>query len=351
MASSWIVTRTTKRGERRYRVEYRLGGRESATRYGGSFKRKADAEARKRWISRELAERRAPDLRTFSPLPAVPTLREAAERWKASRVDVSEGTRVFHRVSLDRLLPHLGDQRLDELAVADLNEAIARLSAAGRKPATIRKSIQTLATLLSDSGVEPNVARDRRLRFPHERRAEIKPPTGEHVLAAHALLPTRYRLPLLVLDATGMRVGELESLTWGDVDEPRSRWRVSQAASKTRRARWVQVPPAVFAAVLRLVPREDRTVERPVFQGFGADRFRTAITRACRAAGVPTFSPHDLRHRRISLLHLAGVPWARIGEHVGQRDLAVTANTYTHVLADEVELDYAALLIEGSEPR
>jgi hypothetical protein len=36
-------------------------------------------------------------------------------------------------------------------------------------------------------------------------------------------------------------------------------------------------------------------------------------------------------------------PWARIGEHVGQRNLAVTANTYTHVLADEVELDYALI--------
>jgi len=36
---------------------------------------------------------------------------------------------------------------------------------------------------------------------------------------------------------------------------------------------------------------------------------------------------------------------ARIGERVGQRNLAVTANTYTHVLADELELEYAALLI------
>ena len=51
-----------------------------------------------------------------------------------------------------------------------------------------------------------------------------------------------------------------------------------------------------------------------------------------------------MRHRRISLLHLRGVPWARIGEFVGQRDLTVTANTYTHVIADEAELDYAALL-------
>jgi hypothetical protein len=35
------------------------------------------------------------------------------------------------------------------------------------------------------------------------------------------------------------------------------------------------------------------------------------------------------------------------GEAVGQRDLAVTANTYTHVLVDERELDYPALLAEG----
>jgi integrase len=342
--SSWIITRPTTAGGKRFLVRYRLGGRESKARHAGSFRTKTEALARKRWVDGELAALRVPDVTTLVQEPErSPTLREAAERWKISRVDVSEGTRTFHRVSLDRLLPLLGDRRVDELSVADLNEAIAALSAAGRKPATIRKSFQTLATLLSDSGVELNVARDRRLRFPHERRAEIKPPTCEHVLAAHALLPTRYRLPLLVLDATGMRVGELESLTWGDVDEPRSRWRVSQAASKTRRARWVQVSPAVFEAVLGLVPRDDRTAERRVFQGFRADRFRTALNRACRAAGVPTFSPHDLRHRRISLLHLAGVPWARIGEHVGQRHLAVTANVYSHVLADEVELNYANL--------
>jgi hypothetical protein len=46
-------------------------------------------------------------------------------------------------------------------------------------------------------------------------------------------------------------------------------------------------------------------------------------------------------------LHLGGVPWARIGEHVGQRNLAVTANTYTHVVVEEAELDYVPLLIEG----
>jgi integrase len=62
---------------------------------------------------------------------------------------------------------------------------------------------------------------------------------------------------------------------------------------------------------------------------------------------VPPLSPHDLRHRRISLQHLRGIPWARIGEFVGQRNLAVTANTYSHVLVDEAELDYPRLLALG----
>lgn len=114
--------------------------------------------------------------------------------------------------------------------------------------------------------------------------------------------------------------------------------------AKTGRARWVQVPPELFQAVTRLVARDDRAPERPVFQGFGSDRFRTAITRACTAAGVPLFSPHDLRHRRVSLMHLAGVPWARIGEAVGHDDLMTTARTYTHVVADERELDYERML-------
>jgi hypothetical protein len=38
------------------------------------------------------------------------------------------------------------------------------------------------------------------------------------------------------------------------------------------------------------------------------------------------------------------MPWARIGECVGQRDLSVTANTYSHVMLDEAEVDYDALL-------
>jgi hypothetical protein len=38
------------------------------------------------------------------------------------------------------------------------------------------------------------------------------------------------------------------------------------------------------------------------------------------------------------------MPWARIGGLVGHGDLVTTARTYTHVVADEAELDYAKAL-------
>jgi integrase len=59
---------------------------------------------------------------------------------------------------------------------------------------------------------------------------------------------------------------------------------------------------------------------------------------------VPVFSPHDLRHRGISLLHRQGRTWAEIGRLVGQRKLRITADTYTHVLVDEREADYEELI-------
>lgn len=345
MPSSWIITRPTKDGGRRFRVEWRAGGRESATRYGGSFKTKREALERKAWIVGELAGRRIPDLGAFAVEQQAPTLTEAIERWQASRVDVAENTKLQHRSAVRAMVPLIGTRRVDTLTAADVTELIAKLSET-RKRETVRKTLMALAMALDHAGVSPNPARNKvAVKLPRGEHTEIQPPTAEHVLAVHAVLPGRYKLPLVVLDATGMRLGELQGLTWGDVDEGRSRWRVSQAVSKTSQARWVQVPPAVFEAALELCPRDDRAPARRVFEGFGGDRFRTAVTRACTAAGVPSFSPHDLRHRRISLLHLAGVPWARIGEAVGQRSLRVTSDTYTHVLVNEAELDYPSILL------
>jgi integrase len=105
------------------------------------------------------------------------------------------------------------------------------------------------------------------------------------------------------------------------------------------------LPDDLFAAVIERLPtREDRDPDAPLLAGVTADRLRTAVGRACRDAGVPRFSPHALRHRRISLLHHQGRSWAEVGELVGQRSKLVTADRYTHALVDYREVDRAKLL-------
>jgi integrase len=305
-----------------------------------------DAAARKAWVTGELAAMRVPDLAALVEAPAAPLLRDVARRWQASRVDVRESTTVQHRTALGRVLPLLGDRRIDAIAPADVAELVGKLADEGKARESIRKSVTALAMVLDFAGVTPNPARDRiQVKLPLEEPEEVYSPLADHVEEAAWLLSVPYLVGLLVLDATGVRVGELEAARLGDLDETRKAWLVRAAIAKTRRARWVELPPDLFEALLdRLPAREDRDPAAPLFAGATADRLRMAIGRACRDAGVPHFSPHNLRHRRISLLHHQGRSWAEIGEQVGQRSKLVTADRYTHALVDYREIDRAKLL-------
>jgi hypothetical protein len=113
MASVWVARRPRKNGGVSFRVMFRLGGRESSPRYGGSFKTMREARIRRDWIAGEFAAFRVPDLRALERARPAPTLQEAAERWRASRVDVTENTRLTQRSAVRRVLPLLGRRRVD----------------------------------------------------------------------------------------------------------------------------------------------------------------------------------------------------------------------------------------------
>jgi integrase len=345
MASCWIERRPASDGVR-YRVRYRLGGRESRALYAGSFGTMRDAKTRRGWIQGELAAMRAPNLATLAEPEPAPTLRTVAGRWQENRLDVRDSTRIQHSVALGRVLPLLGDRPVDEITPADVAELVGKLNAEGKARETIRKSISALAMVLDFVGISPNPARDRvQVRLPREEPEELEPPNAEHVETVAWLLPVDYLIGLLVLDATGARIGEVEAARVGDLDENRKAWLVRGAVAKTRRPRWAALPDDLFDVVVdRLPAREDRDPVAPLFPGVTADRLRMAIARACRDAGVPHFSPHALRHRRISLLHRQGLSWAEIGDLVGQRSRMVTADIYTHVLIDNEEVDRVKLL-------
>jgi integrase len=175
------------------------------------------------------------DLTLLAQPPAAPTLSEVAERWQASRVDASENKKLMHRSSVRALLPLLGMRPVDTSTPSDVQELIGALAAKGRKRETINPKerlgwcsttpaySRTLhATACTSACLGPSTSRSLR-RAGRGRRAR----PSERLAAAGA----RAR-------GTGMRVGELERLAWGDVDEARGRWRVWAGSSKTGRARW-----------------------------------------------------------------------------------------------------------------
>jgi integrase len=229
-----------------------MGGAGSPHHYGGSFATKTEALERKRWIDGELAARRVPDLGALREPVRPVTLREVAERWMASRIDVSEGTSRTYATNLDRVLPALGGRPIASITPADVAALVGELhdDGAGLKRESLRKTLSTLGMAFDFGKIVPNPVRDNDVRLPEDDSEEVNPPTADHIVAAYNTIAPDYRLAVLILDATGMRVGELERLKWGDVDEHDRRWRVSRAGTKTRQARWVPVPEIVLSCVL-----------------------------------------------------------------------------------------------------
>jgi integrase len=342
VASVWIRPRPTKSGTS-YRVEYRPGGRDTATRFAGSFRTKRLAMLRAAAVERELAELRIPDLTLVEAKPAkLPTLAEAFDGWRASRVDVDEQTQNMHRSSAGRIFkvaPHLRRRRVDELTVDHVAALVAALTEAGYKRETIRKTRTALSQTLDFHKVEPNVARDERVKLPKERRPHIPPPLAEHVERVAERMPSEYVLPLLVIDECGPRVSELATLEVGDLDEHRRAIRVRWTFEKNERYRPLELPDDLFNALLAtLPPREDRDLKAPLSPGLTDARLRIAITRACRATGTPHFSPHGLRRRRGSLHYKRTGSLADVAELLGDSK-RVAADHYVYALTDYREVD------------
>lgn len=325
--SPWIIKRQTESGAR-FEVRFRLGGRGPQL-YGGRFTRRKDAEARARWIDGELAAMRVPDVKAIREQPVGRTLTQWGEAWVASRIDVGPATREGYAKHMARW-GALGKIDARHVTSSDVSRWVSTLG--NLKASSIKRYVTTLRQVLDYAGVDPNPARD--VRLPKVERTEVEPPSGAEVEAIIANVRERWRLPIRFLEATGVRVGELCALVWSDVDFTGSRVRIREGKSKAAR-RWVQVPAEVLEQVAALTPPDDRTPTRKVFGGMTGQDLRQAMGRACVSAGIVRYSPHDLRHRRVSIWHRDGVPFREIAARVGHSRTSLTADTYTHVIVAE----------------
>jgi integrase len=264
MASASITVRATKSGNR-YVVRYRLGGRAYPIQHGGSFQTMREARARRDLIAGELAAGRNPAVVLHAELPKTRTFADVFDDFIASRIDVAPATVENYKTHRGRLVELLGARDPETIAWPDMQKAIAVL-AADLSPGSLRPYLSTLRQVLDFAELDPNPARDRRVKLPRLEEKVVEPPGEATVAAIIAHAPRRWRLAIRTLEQTGMRVSELRDLAWGDVDAAGSRFRIRQGKTRAAR-RWVAVPAWLMVEVLDTCPPDDRTPTRHVFPG------------------------------------------------------------------------------------
>jgi len=130
---------------------------------------------------------------------------------------------------------------------------------------------------------------------------------------------------------TGMRMGEILSLTWRNVDMAQ---RVATLPdTKTGDARQVPLSTAALAAISNL-PRHISD-GRVFWKWKRADSLENAWRRMVNAAGIEDLRFHDLRHESVSRLFELGLNPMEVASISGHKTLQMLKR-YTHLKASEL---------------
>jgi integrase len=336
--STLTITTRKRRGGPRYTVRYRLGGRSYPVQHAGSFKTLREAKARLGIVAGELAVGRNPAVLLASiaaPPAPTPGLRERWDDFCTGKVDVGVKAQAQHGNARDRWVPILGADR-DPLTItpADIVGGIAELTKT-LKPASIAQYVSTLRQVLDFCDVTPNPVNSPKVKLPMQVREEITPPTSAEWLAILKHVMKRSRLALRLIECCGLRVSEACNLVWGDVDFVEGKIRVARTKTAAGR-RWIAVPDQLLDALDALQATEDRNPNGRVL-GLAHAQVRADLAKACTDAGVAAHSPHDLRHRRISLWLRHGFDPVSVSRWAGHARTSMSLDVYGHVVLDPAD--------------
>lgn len=333
MSSVTIRTRQTKSGKR-YDVRFRLGGRGYPILHAGTFATTREAKIRRDLVAGEIAAGRDPSvlLEELRHPPQALTMMGAYEAFLESRVDVVEKTLRGYRNACARL-GELAGKDPHRTTPADWQGWIAdneELSAG-----TLAVYLSAHRQVLDFVDVVPNPARSPKVKLPAAEDEEANPPSTKEWRAIVAELRKRSSLVVRLFECCALRLSEAVDLEWGDVDLAENRLRISRARTKgrrgTRRSRWIAIPQAIADELAELCPLEDRTRERRVFT-LSDSVVYDDLVRACRDAGAAHYSPHDLRHRRISLWIAHGIDVVTVATWAGHKRKSMSSDVYGHVI-------------------
>ena len=286
---------------------------------------------------------------------ATGTFAEYAERW--IHVDVpakNKPSTIKHYTEIlaQHVKPVFGSRPVGEITRADVKEFLQK-KVAGLAPSTVKhfKSVISgvLGVAMDEGALQSNPAKQLG-KWTRERNIEedVDPLTREELRrlldAIRIHYPAHYDFAL-TLARTGMRLGEVKALQWGDIDFVNRCIRVERSFSM----RQIGKPKSGkgrrcdMSRQLALALQERLQIEAPakltewVFaNGAGSpvdvDKFRRLVFKpALVKAGLRDVRIHDLRHTFASLLIEQGESLPYIRDQLGHHSIKITVDIYGHL--------------------
>ncbi|MEO6092334.1 MAG: site-specific integrase [Novosphingobium sp.] len=303
------------------------------------------------------------------------TVAQAANLWisKAELGNRDRGTLKAYRELRDlHIVPLLGKEKLSRLTTPDV-VTFRDVLLETRSPAMTRKAVRGLSMILNvamERGkVAQNVAAAVKVERSARDRKRIVIPPKEHLrallAAADEIASDDPQLPILLRVAmfTGLRSSELRGLTWLDIDladlkltvsQRADRWNDIGAPKSDAGSRTVPLGPALASELkkwkLRCPPTQARLVfpnqrGRPMSQHRIIERF-LAVQKAAglavdtgrdargQTAWKARYGLHSLRHAAASAWIKQGIDLKRLQVWIGHATIALTLDTYGHLITD-----------------
>ncbi|MBO8129287.1 MAG: site-specific integrase [Peptococcaceae bacterium] len=290
------------------------------------------------------------------PKQAAMSLGKYLEMWlQKIKGTVTERTWETYEWHVRRLIPVVGHLQLYNLTALSLQDALQSLQ--GLSPRTMRGIYGTLKTALRQAVVWGILGTDitaglRTPRMPRKQRHVLT--SNELAQLLDAAKGYKHYLVIRLLALTGMRLGEVLGLKWGDIDFDKHTITVCRSVDTRRRrlkpegdetktissARTFTLD-AETLVLLRQKKQEEKVTplnkDDTLIFGFGdkpmgEDAIRKTLARALKKAGLPKMRIHDLRHTSGSILLDQGVPLPVVSAWLGHSSTATTAAVYAHAV-------------------
>lgn len=147
---------------------------------------------------------------------------------------------------------------------------------------------------------------------------------------------------------TGCRYGELAAFTVEDLNPDAGAIRVRTSKSgKPRHVYLTNEGQTFFAALARRRKPREILLKRPDGMAWRSSDQQRPLARACKIAGLPPLSFHELRHTYASRLVMRGAPLPVVARQLGHSDTRMVEKHYGHMapsyVADTVRAAFSPL--------